>query len=154
MPCGDQENRQGKKGLTMRTGIIEKVDRLCEVLVYAMSFDRETIADLSDWFEKLSQLALRTDQLEMAAVSKAAALVLEKTIADESTDKSPKILPQKPRWFWSYEVGRARANNKNIIKALLINELENIGHFYTGDMLCQKTPLNPAVKNMRRELLV
>jgi hypothetical protein len=67
LPCGDQENRQGKKGLTMRTGIIEKVDRLCEVLVYAMSFDRETIADLSDWFGKLSRLALQTNQLEMAA---------------------------------------------------------------------------------------
>jgi hypothetical protein len=90
----------------------------------------------------------------MAAVSKAAALVLEKTMADESTDKPPKILPQKPRWFRPYEVSRARADNKNIIKALLIDELENIGHFYTGDMLCKKTPLNPAAKNMRRELLV
>jgi hypothetical protein len=75
-------------------------------------------------------------------------------MADESTDKPPKILPQKPRWFRPYEVSRARADNKNIIKALLIDELENIGHFYTGDMLCQKTPLNPAVKNMRRESLV
>jgi hypothetical protein len=154
LPCGDQENRQGKKGLTMRTGIIEKVDRLCEVLVYAISFDRETIADLSDWFGKLSRLALQTDQLEMAAVSKAAALVLEKTIAAESTDKSPKILPQKPRWFRPYEVSRAKADNKGIIKLLLINELENMGHFYTGDMLCQGTLLNPAVKNMWRELLV
>ena len=154
MPCGDQEKKQAKKGPTMRTGIIEKVDRLCEVLVYAISFDRETIADLSDWFGKLSQLALQTAQLEMAAVSKAAALVLEKMIADESTDKSPKILPQKPRWFWSYEVRRAKADNKNIIKALLINELENIGHFHTGDILCRETLLNPAVENARRELLV
>jgi len=138
----------------MRTGITEKVDRLCEVLVYAISFDRETIADLSDWFGKLSRLALQTNQLEMAAVSKAAALVLVKTMADESTDKPPKILPQKPRWFRPYEVSRAMADNKNIIKALLINELENIGHFYTGDTLCQETLLNPAGKNMRRESLV
>lgn len=138
----------------MRNEIAEKVDSLSEVLVHTISFDREAIADLSDWFGKLSKLALQTAQLEMAAVTEAAALVLEKMIADDSMDKSPKFLPQNVRGFWSYEAGKNKADNKDIIKALLINELESIEHFHRGDILCRETLVNPTATNVRQKLLV
>lgn len=138
----------------MRNEIAEKVDSLSEVLVHAIGFDREAIADLSDWFGKLSQLALQTAQREMAAVTEAAALVLEKMIANDSTDKSPKILPQNARGFWSYQDRKSKADNKDMIKALLINELETIEHCHRGDILCRETLVNPTAETMRQELLV
>jgi uncharacterized protein YfkK (UPF0435 family) len=138
----------------MTNEIAEKLDHLSGVLVHAINYDRETVADLSDWYARLSQLASQTAQPEMAAVTKAAALVLEKMVVDDSMDESPKILSQKTREFWSYQARKTRTVDKDAIKALLINELENINYFHRGDTLCRETLLNPAAENVQQKLLV
>ena len=138
----------------MKNEIIEKVDRLSDVLVHVIYSDLETIADLSDWFGKLAKSAIQTAQLELAAVTKAAELVLEKIIVDGYIDKSQRILTQKTKRLRSYQTARTKVENKNIIKALLIYELENIVHFHTGDISCRETILKPRAENTRQKSLI
>ena len=123
-----------KDDMAMQSEIAQEVDRISEVLVHTIGFDQKTMADLSDWFEKLSESALRDARPGTAVVTGATAIVLEKMAADDNVGRLSENGPRKTRWFWSNEAGRTKADYKYIIKMLLIDELQNTGCFCADDI--------------------
>ena len=112
----------------MNTKMHESVERICDVLVHTIDLDLETMADVSDWFSQLSQLAVQAHQGQMASVTQAAALVLEKKMVDESREISQACLLSSARQLGAYGGERNEADDRDIIKQLLVRELAKTGY--------------------------
>lgn len=107
----------------LRQVLIDKVDHLSSVLVHIQGFDREMMGELSDWFANLSKVAAESYQQEMAAVSQAAARVLENMISEDTGDNYLSHLS-----LHRNRNGRVtgKSIDKVLIKQLLMEELELI----------------------------
>jgi hypothetical protein len=113
--------------------ILEKVDRLSDVLVHVHNSDSKTLADLSDWFTKLSRLASSTAQWEMAVVSEAVARVLEKMRVTSATQECLMYLPGTPH---SHDLSNRNATPTNLktnIKDLIMTELCSLRYLPSGN---------------------
>ena len=131
-----------KETLTMDK-ILEKVDRLSDVLVHVQSCDARTLADLSRWFGKLSRLASETAQWEMAVVAEAVARVLEKMKIAYTLEKSLMYLPGRPRWGGVSDREASQSDQKNKIKQLIMTELCSLRYLSTGDKAGQAVLVDP-----------
>jgi hypothetical protein len=115
--------------------IIEKIDRLSEILVHICSLDREMVSQMSDWFRKLSDLATETGQREMAAVTEAAALVLERIMVNDSLNDDLAAMPRNSGGFGFYQTAIFRTWDTGAIKQMLIDELADMGLIVTREIL-------------------
>lgn len=138
----------------MRNAIDQEVDNISEVMVHAINFDRETLANLSDWFRELGSLFAETVQTDTAAVAEAAARALDKMISYNGMAEFFRIWRTSPEKHRSYELGSVTTNCTDVLRQLLVSELESIGHFQTGGMLCQEILLNLTAENLRKKLLI
>jgi hypothetical protein len=128
--------------------ILERVDRLSDVLVHVHCSDTKTLADLSRWFTKLSRLASATAQWEMAIVTEAVARVLEKMRITSAMQESLMYLPGSPRAGGLSGQQTSATDLKTDIRESIMTELCSLRYVSTGNKAGQAVLVDPKLAKM------
>ena len=110
------------------TQMNEMLEGICDVLVRAVNLDLETMEDIADWFSRLSESAGQAGTGQMACVTQAAALVLEKTMAEELRGISPTCWPGAAGQLRHYGDRSNELDDRGVVKRRIITEIARMRH--------------------------